>query len=172
MEKAFSLIFHAFIILGICGLGYLLFEAVHTSTNRLERLTRGIAMATGVFVYGAARAMGVSLTIFIGTAISTGNWFSFFVFGTLFPGILGFLFAKFVITSLKSANYMALRVIIFAGSLILLQFADLYLETGLKAGLDVTRHFAPNLTFLASLGIYVTFRFHPQGFKKEDLDPQ
>jgi hypothetical protein len=172
MEKTFSLIFHGFIILGICGLGFLLFEGVHSTTNRLERLTRGISLATGVFVYGSARAMGISLTTFVASAVDSGRWFSFFTLGTVLPGILGILCAKFVVTALKSANYMALRVIIFAGSLILLQFADLYIETGLKSGLDITRRFAPNLIFLACLGMYVIFRFHPKGFNKEDLEPK
>jgi hypothetical protein len=171
MQTIFGLIFQAFIVLGILGLGYMLFEGVVMTSHRLEKMIRTMSVATGVFVYGAAKATGVSLTVWVTKAVESGTWFTFLTVGTLFPSILGILVAKFVIRALKSADYMAMRVMLFMGSLILLQFCDLYIETGLKAGLDVTRHLAPNLLFLSFFGLYLIFKFKPQGFNKKQLDP-
>lgn len=171
MQAVFGFIFQAFIVLGILGLGYMLFEGVVMTSHQLEKMVRAMAVATGVFLYGAAKAMGVSLTVWITKAVESGTWFTFLTVGTLIPSILGILVAKFVIRALKSANYMAMRVILFMGSLILLQFCDLYIETGLRSGLEITRQLAPNLLFLSFFGLYLIFKFKPQGFSKKDLEP-
>lgn len=171
MRSVFGFIFQAFIVLGIAGLGYMLFEGVAMTQHRLEKMVRALAVATGVFLYGAAKAMGVSLTVWITKAVESGTWFTFLTVGTLIPSILGVLVAKYVIHALKSANYMAMRIILFMGSLILLQFCDLYIETGLKAGLEITKQLAPNLLFLSFFGIYMVFKFKPKGFSKNDLEP-
>lgn len=171
MQAVFNFIFHAFTVLGMLGLGYLLFEGVSTTQHRLEKMIRGISVVTGIFIYGAARSMELSLTEWIAKAIESGTWFTFLTVGTFIPSILGLLAAKYVVHVLKSANYMAVRVILFMGALILLQFCDLYITSGLRAGFGAIKPLAPNLLFLSFFGLYLIFRFKPKGFNRKDLEP-
>ena len=111
--------------------------------------------------------MNVTLTEWITRSVEGGSWFTFLSLGAVFPSIFGLLTAKYVVHYLKSADFIALRVILFMGSLILLQFCDLYIVTGLSAGLAVTRGLAPNLLFLTFFGLYIIFRYKPRSFDKK-----
>jgi hypothetical protein len=162
MTQVYSLLFQGVMIAGICGMIYLIFEGLVYTNNKLERMVRGIAIATGVLVYGAADAMGVSLTSFITSAISSSQWLGFVSMGIVFPSILGLVCASYIIKCLHRADDMALRIMLFLGTLIVLQYCELYINTNLKEGFEVTRKFAPNLTFLAALGLYLIFNFHPK----------
>ena len=172
MQTIFSFIFQAFIVIGILSLGFFLFAAVASTTHSLERTIRAIAIATGVFLYGSAKAMGMSLTGWIAAAVVSGTWFSFLAIGAIIPSIAGILVARFVVRTLHSANYMAMRAMIFVGTLILLQFCDLYISTGLQAGLNITKQLAPNLLFLSFFGLYLVFQFKPKGFDSGVTDPE
>ena len=167
MQSVFAFIFHAFLVLGIAGLGFFIFEGVVTTSDRLEKMARVISVGTGIFLYGSAKAMNVTLTEWITRSVEGGSWFTFLSLGAVFPSIFGLLTAKYVVHYLKSADFIALRVILFMGSLILLQFCDLYIVTGLSAGLAVTRGLAPNLLFLTFFGLYIIFRYKPRSFDKK-----
>lgn len=171
MQAIFGFSFHAFVVLGMLSLGYLLYTGVTTSSNRVERMIRAISIATGVFIYGAAKALGMTLTNLIKWSVEFEHWLTFMVVGIVIPSVLGILLAKYTLRVLKSGNYLAMRFLLIVGSVILMQFCDLYIEIGLTAGLQISKELLPNLLFLSCFGLFFVFEFRTKGFTTRNLEP-
>jgi hypothetical protein len=134
-------------------------------------MIRATSVATGVFLYGAAKAMGMSLTALMKWSVESGNWLTFSAIAIIIPSVLGVLLAKCALHVLKSGNYLAMRFLLIVGSVILMQFCDLYIEIGLTAGLRISKHLLPNLLFLSSFGLFFVFGFRTKGFSTANLEP-
>jgi len=133
--------------------------------RELERLVRAVAILLPLLVSLVGRAFGVSLAEVMGSSLALTNPLTFGLVDILVPGAMGVFLAWYIIRTARRSEEAAIRVLMMIGTLIITQFADVYLGAVLDHGFQTTKHLAPNIAFTIGIGLYAILNF--QSTKKQ-----
>jgi hypothetical protein len=166
MLAIFHAVLHVVLVAAIIGKCLLIWGVIFEfSPSRAERIMRSIAATCGLLLYLGAKALGVSIPMFLlGALTQSGAYVTGFL-GALMPAMLGFLVAWYVTRAFNSRdarkNLIGMRVLAMVMSMAFFLYVDCYAAAVDTAHTDGFKMLLPNLTFVLAIMLYATFRYHP-----------
>jgi hypothetical protein len=119
-----------------------------------EQIMRSIAATCGLLLYLGAKALGLSLPMFMLGALTQGGAY-----------VTGFLVAWYVTRYFNSRdarkNFVGMRILALVMSMALVLYIDTYIAAVDAAHADGLKMLLPNLTFVLAIMLYATFRYYP-----------
>jgi hypothetical protein len=146
-----------------------LIAALRAQTAR-ERFVRFGALFAGAMIVVGAQAAGITYTQFIVDSLSNTQPSSVAakVAWAVVPGGLGGGLGYYLTNRARTSENVATRIMILAGMLATVQFAQIYTYSFGERGLDIGPAAIPNLSFV--VGLVLWFVFHdgtqPAGRRK------
>lgn len=153
----FTVVVHA-ILLGSLAFGLVKLVTItffaHDTTGRYEWLYRTAALGTGALLALGSQATGVSLPDLINQSLSSPSKpLAIGVVGIATPAAVGLAFAYYL--RRQRGRQQAVRVMIFAGTLVTVVFADVYAAAVGAAGFGLSVNLLPNVSFLLAFGMHL-----------------
>jgi hypothetical protein len=158
----FALLMHVIIVIGVFVLLYLIIRLILNVQSDSEKFVRVLAFACGLLVVIATKVLGVSISDLLLQSITLSDPISLALLGVMVPSGSGFLSAWYFTRSLKRSTNIATRVMIFVGTLLALQFVDVYAKAVGTSGFGLNSAFMPNVVFVIAMGIYIFLRYDPE----------
>ena len=126
---------------------------------------RSIAAVSGLLLYLGAKALGVSIPMFLlGALTQSGAYLTGFL-GALMPALLGFIVAWYVTRFFNSRNarknLIGMRILAMMMTIVLFLYADVYIATVDAAHQTDIRFLLPNMTFTLAVLLFAVFRYYP-----------
>jgi hypothetical protein len=130
-----------------------------------EQIMRSIAATCGLLLYLGAKALGLSLPMFMLGALTQGGAYVTGFLGALMPAMLGFLLAWHVTRYFNSRdarrNLVGMRILALVMAVALVLYIDTYIAAVDAAHADGLKMLLPNLTFVLAIMLYAVFRYYP-----------
>jgi len=161
----FQILINAVLIAAMGGKLLLLYTVIAKfSPTWQERIMRSIAATCGLLLYLGAKALGVSIPMFLlGALTQSGAYLTGFL-GALMPALLGFIVAWYVTRYFNSRNerknLIGMRILAMVMAMVFFLYADCYVVT-VDAHAGDIKLLLPNLTFVLAVLFYAVFRYQP-----------
>ena len=161
----FQLLINAVLIAAMGGKLLLLYTVIaRFSPTWQERIMRSIAATCGLLLYLGAKALGVSIPMFLlGALTQSGAYLTGFL-GALMPALLGFIVAWYVTRYFNSRNerknLIGMRILAMVMAMVFFLYTDCYLAT-VDAHAGDIKLLLPNLTFVLAVLLFAVFRYQP-----------
>jgi hypothetical protein len=105
--------------------------------------------------------IGLSVPGLLAGALSYSNPLKFTFFGLLLPGLLGFLLAWVGRNMFESATPIAARWLVLIAVVILVEYAEVYVQAASRSGFAIDPLMMPNVAFLVAVGLYAISAYGP-----------
>ena len=126
--------------------------------THVERLVRGVSVATGLLTYSAANAYGLSIPSLMASSINDVGPYLFTAVGVALPLGVG-AFVAFICTSLMKNNPMVgTRAILLISTFVFAMFTDVYATLAGSITTGQGKYGLPNSMFVLGLALYVIFK--------------
>ena len=167
MLAVFHAALHVVLVAAIIGKLLLIWGViVEFSPSGQERIMRSIAATCGLLLYLGAKALGVSIPMFLlGALTQSGAYMTGFL-GALMPALLGFIVSWYVCRYFNSRdarkNLVGMRVLAMVMAMAFFLYTDTYVAAVDTAHADGRfKLLLPNLTFVLAVMLYSVFRYYP-----------
>ncbi len=119
-----------------------------------EIVLRSVALVVGLLLVLGVQAIGLSVPSLVASALSYANPVKFFFFGLVVPGILGFALAWAGRNVFESATPVSARWLVLIAVVILVEYAEVYVQAATRSGFAIDSLMMPNVAFLVAVGLY------------------
>lgn len=160
VERGVFALAHLFIVLSVLGCVFLVVRTIVDTHTRAESVVRSVASVVGVFVYVITKALGVTLPQTIIEGVASVSLNQALVMWVVPSAILGWVVAFVLLRSLRRSG-IAIRMVIFIATLLVLFFTDTYAATFEVGGL-ANNALMPNIAFVIGLGFYVMLNYRTE----------
>jgi hypothetical protein len=164
VATVFAVLANAGLIGAMLGKIVLLYTIiVKFSPSWQERIMRSIAATAGTLLYVGAKAVGISVPMFLLQAITEGGALLTGAVGALAPALVGYLCSWYLIRYLNSRNarrnLVGMRLLAMIMTIVFFLFVDTYLAAIHQA--DTLRTLMPNMSFCLAVMLFAVFKYHP-----------
>jgi len=166
VERSVFALAHLFIVLSVLGCAFLVMRTIVDTHTRAESVVRSVASVVGVFVYVITKALGVTLPQTIIEGVASVSLNQALVMWVVPSALLGWVVAFGLLRSLRRSG-IAIRMVIFIATLLILFFSDTYAATFEVGGL-ANNALMPNIAFVIGLGFYVMLNYRTED--RDDAD--
>ncbi|MDZ7704561.1 MAG: hypothetical protein U5L04_08780 [Trueperaceae bacterium] len=170
VERGVFALAHLFIVLSVLGCAFLVVRTIVDTHTRAESVVRSVASVVGVFVYVITKALGVTLPQTIIEGVASVSLNRALVMWVVPSALLGWVVAFVLLRSLRRSG-IAIRMVIFIATLLILFFTDTYAATFEVGGL-ANNALMPNIAFVIGLGFYVMLNYRTEDHDETDSPEQ
>ncbi len=149
------------LVAAIIAMFLLLAVYVRRGETTTEVVLRSVAFVIGLLLVLGVQAIGLSVPGLLAGALSYSNPLKFTFFGLLLPGLLGFLLAWVGRNMFESATPIAARWLVLIAVVILVEYAEVYVQAASRSGFAIDPLMMPNVAFLVAVGLYAISAFGP-----------
>ena len=166
MIAVFHAALHVVLVTAIIGKLLLIYTVIAKfSSSTQERIMRAIAATCGMLLYLGAKALGLSLPMFLLGALTQGGAYLTGFLGALMPALLGFVVAMYCCHYFNSRNarknVIGMRLLSLMMMVAFFLYSDAYLLAVDASHAGDFKLLLPNLTFVLAVLLYAVFKYHP-----------
>jgi hypothetical protein len=163
MNYFFNIITHLIIITSICLMVYHTFLYVSKKLKEADDITEGFLLVGTIilssFTYIASKMLGLSIPSLLFEGLEQADALSFkILFGSIISSSVGFLLSWYITNKLSEDKDIAIRILLFIITLMILLFGDVYIGSwGLGSQDGFNKALLPNVLFVIGVLSYAVF---------------
>lgn len=141
-------------------------NVILSNPDSIEKLLRGAAFGSGLLIYVASKAMGMSIPELMGSALAVAAPLSFGFLGVVFPAVIGTFVAWYCLRLINQDDNKAARILVLFSAFFFTMFADTYASMATQAATSTSVDLIlPNITFVLSVVLYTIFKYESKSAK-------
>jgi hypothetical protein len=149
------------LVAAIMAMFLLLAVFVLRGETTTEVVLRSVAFVIGLLLVLGVQAIGLSVPGLLAPALSYSNPIKFAFSGLLLPSLLGFILAWVGRNMFESATPIAARWLVLIAVVILVEYAEVYVQAASRSGFAIDPLMMPNVAFLVAVGLYAISSYGP-----------